>query len=144
MRGLNSEKRGNWVASKRFQQASEIARWVNEFQRRNPQEALLLIGDLNALTPADQHVDLRGILLGQQDNPVTRVKEIDLIDQDLVDLTLVVPGQYRYSYLFRGEKQQLDYLLGNQTLAAQIAEIRFSRIDYDLSDHAGLFAVLGW
>ena len=144
MRGLRSENRGDWVANKRLQQASMLARWIDKFQRNNPTEILLLVGDFNALTPADEHVDVRGVLLGQPDNPGTRLQEEDLIEPDLLDLTQNIPVRSRYSYLFRGKKQQLDYLLTNQAKPLSVETIGFSRIDYKLSDHAALYARLRW
>ncbi len=144
MRGLRSEKRGDWVANKRLQQASMLARWIDKFQRDNPTEILLLVGDFNALTPADEHVDVRGVLLGQADNPDTRLQEEDLIKRDLLDLTQNIPVKYRYSYLYRGKKQQLDYLLTNRAKTLSVETIGFSRIDYKLSDHAALYARLRW
>ena len=144
MRGLRSKKRSDWVASKRLQQASMLARWIDKFQRDNPTEILLLVGDFNALTPADEHVDVRGVLLGQADNPDTRLQEEDLIKRDLLDLTQNIPVKYRYSYLYRGKKQQLDYLLTNRAKTLSVETIGFSRIDYKLSDHAALYARLRW
>lgn len=144
MRGLRSAKRGDWVANKRLQQASELARWIDNFQQQNPTEILLLVGDFNALTPADEHVDVRGILLGQGDHPGTRIRERDLIKRDLTDLTLNIPARSRYSYLYRGKKQQLDYLLSNQAKRLTVDEVGYSRIDYKLSDHAALYARLRW
>lgn len=144
MRGLNSATRGPWVADKRLQQATLLARWIDRYQRQKPSEPLLLVGDFNALTPADEQVDVRGVLLGHGDNPRTQLIESDLIQRDLVDLTLQIPAQRRYSYLFKDNKQQLDYLLASQGTGLQVRQIGFSRIDYRLSDHAALFAELGW
>ncbi len=144
MRGLNSAERGQWVADKRLRQASRLAQWLNRFQQKNPQELLLLVGDFNALNPADRHVDVRGILLGQGDHPGTRIREKDFIERDLQDLTKTLPVSQRYSFIFRGNKQQLDYLLATQHPDLQLQSLRFSRINYRISDHAALFARLRW
>ena len=67
----------------------------------HPQAHLLLLGDFNALTPADEHVDVAGILRGVPDNSRARLMARDVIDPDLIDLTRRIPARQRYSYIFR-------------------------------------------
>jgi endonuclease/exonuclease/phosphatase family metal-dependent hydrolase len=43
-----------------------------------------------------------------------------------------------YLFIFRRKRQQLDYMFINQSFAADVKDIDFSRIDYHFSDHAGL------
>ncbi|MBT8435230.1 MAG: hypothetical protein KJN95_11225, partial [Gammaproteobacteria bacterium] len=61
MRGINSSQDGERVARKRLRQAETIAAWSNRFQQSMRGESLLLLGDFNALTPGDTHVDVAGI-----------------------------------------------------------------------------------
>lgn len=144
MRGLDNDSERDRVMRKRRLQAESVARWVNRFQLADAQASLMLLGDFNALTPSDEHVDLIGIIVGNPDNHRTRVPAQDLVEPDLVDLTRLIPLEKRYSYLFRRRKQQLDYVLINQAFAADPISIEFSRIDYRFSDHAGLLLRLEW
>lgn len=104
----------------------------------------MLLGDFNALTPTDKHVDVAGIIRGNPDNEPTRLPGRDLIEPDLVDLTELIPSAERYSFIYRHRKQQLDYMYVNQSFAADVETIAFSRIDYRFSDHAGLLVWLEW
>jgi endonuclease/exonuclease/phosphatase family metal-dependent hydrolase len=144
MRGINSSTRGERVSRKRRQQAETIARWSHRFQQKHPQADLLLLGDFNARTPADEHVDITGIVRGEPDNSSTRLKARDLIEPDLVDLTRRIPARQRYSYIFRQQRQQLDYMFANRSLAGRVEQISYSPIDYRYSDHAGLLAWFRW
>lgn len=141
MRGLNSHKRGERVARKRQLQAETLARWINEQQQRQPGISLILTGDLNALQPSDRHVDTVGTLIGLPDNKRPRWKSPDLIQQDLVDISRQVPLKQRYSYLYKGNKQQLDYILVSQNLKPRLRSIRFGPLDSVFSDHAAIMAI---
>jgi endonuclease/exonuclease/phosphatase family metal-dependent hydrolase len=144
MRGINSADKGERVARKRLRQAEMVAVWVNRYQQAQPNTALLVLGDFNALTPADQHVDVAGIIRGSPDNTRARLKSRDLLDPDLIDLTRQIPQPLRYSYIFRQNRQQLDYMFASQSLASRLDGISFGAIDYSFSDHAGLLAWYQW
>jgi len=144
MRGIDSANKGTRVALKRLRQAETVALWVNRFQQANPGAALMLLGDFNALTPADSHVDVAGTILGNPDNSRARLAARDLVDPDLFDLTRQIPASQRYSFIFRHKKQQLDYLFVTQSLATSVYSIRFGAVDYAFSDHAGLLAIFQW
>jgi hypothetical protein len=144
MRGINSSQDGERVARKRLRQAETIAAWSNRFQQSMQGEPLLLLGDFNALTPGDKHVDVAGIIRGNPDNTAVRLPARDLVEPDLLDLTQLIPAAKRYSFIFRQKKQQLDYMFINQSFGAEVEAIVFSRIDYHFSDHAGLLAWFKW
>jgi endonuclease/exonuclease/phosphatase family metal-dependent hydrolase len=144
MRGINSSRNGERVARKRLRQAETIAAWSNRFQQSMQGESLLLLGDFNALTPGDKHVDVAGILRGNPDNTAVRQPARDLLEPDLVDLTQLIPAAKRYSFIYRQKKQQLDYMFVNQSFGAEVEAIRFGRIDTHFSDHAGLLAWFKW
>ena len=140
MRGLDDSNRRSRVLHKRRSQAESIARWIDKLQQSQPQTPLMLIGDFNALTPSDDHIDVVGIVRGR---PAPNLGP-DLFDPDLIDLTSQIPADRRYSYIFKRRKQQLDYLLVNHAFDARLLAINFSRIDYRFSDHAGLMARFEW
>jgi endonuclease/exonuclease/phosphatase family metal-dependent hydrolase len=144
MRGINSADKGERVARKRLRQAEMVAVWINRYQQAQPNTAILVLGDFNALTPADQHVDVAGIIRGSPDNTRARLKSRDLLDPDLIDLTRQIPKPLRYSYIFRQNRQQLDYMFASQSLASRLDGISFGAIDYSFSDHAGLLAWYQW
>ena len=144
MRGLGDPMRRERVIDKRLRQAEMLATWLDRQQRVNPAQALMLLGDFNALTPSDEWLDVAAILRGDGDNPDTAARERDLVDPDLLDLTQKIPLGRRYSYIFRRQKQQLDYMFVNRDFAAWIEQIAFTRIDYRLSDHAALYVDLRW
>ena len=144
MRGIRSSVKGHRVRLKRLEQASTIARWIDEFQRTRPKSPLLVLGDLNGLTPADSYIDVVGTILGKPDNSNTELQAADWISNDLIDLTRYIPTKHRFSYIYRDRKQILDYMLASSLLKPRLDHISFSRIDYDFSDHAGLIADLKW
>lgn len=141
MRGIGSSER---VRRKRLGQAETIAVWSNRFQQSRSGESLLLLGDFNALNPSDRHVDVVGIISGNPDNKTARLSAPDLVEPDLVDLTRLIPSARRYSFIYRQQKQQLDYMFINRDFAADVEAIVYSRIDYKFSDHAGLLAWFSW
>jgi endonuclease/exonuclease/phosphatase family metal-dependent hydrolase len=144
MRGINSKRDGERVRLKRKKQAETIAAWSNSFQHDRRGEKLILLGDLNALTPSDSHVDVIGTLRGDPDQHSPQLRSQDLIDPDLIDLTRSIPENKRYSFIYKRKKQQLDYLLVNSDSGLDLESIRFGSIDYRLSDHAGLLAEFNW
>lgn len=144
MRGIDSERDGKRVRQKRHLQAQTIAAWSNEFQHDRAGESLILLGDFNALTPSDDHVDVTGTLRGDPDQHKPQLRSADLVDPDFIDLTRRIPDKKRYSYIFRRKKQQLDYLFVNYDFEPELESIRFGSIDYRLSDHAGLLAEFKW
>jgi len=144
MRGIRSSSSAERVKQKRLEQASAIANWVEEFQQSNQQASLILLGDFNALTPSDSHVDVAGIIRGKPDNTKVKKPAKDLISNDLTDLTRQIPSQYRYSYIYKGNKQILDYMFVNSGFKPQLENIEFTRIEYRFSDHAGLIADFSW
>jgi len=140
MRGLRSVNKGKRVALKRRAQAETIAKWINQFQQDHPNKQLIVSGDFNALTPSDRYVDSVGTILGKPDQKRPRWTSPDLVSKDLIDTSKRVKAKYRYSYLYKKKKQQLDYLLISRNLKNRIQQLQFSAIDYSFSDHAALKA----
>ncbi len=142
MRQLSHKKTGQRVALKRRHQAEALAKWINRFQIENPSRRIILIGDFNALPHADKFVDVVGIIRGQPDQKRPKWKSKDYIQRDLIDLTQSIPKKSRYSYLYKTHKQQLDYLLIGDTANYRLEYINFEGIDFKISDHAALKALL--
>jgi endonuclease/exonuclease/phosphatase family metal-dependent hydrolase len=144
MLGIRSGSKGHRVRMKRLEQASIIARWIDDFQHSRPESSLLVLGDLNGLTPTDSYVDVVGIILGNPDNSNTEIQAVDWIREDLTDLTRYIPKRNRFSYIYGNKKQVLDYMLINSQLRPRLISVSFSLINYDFSDHAGLLVDLEW
>ena len=138
MRGIDDPEDGARVRRKRLLQAETLAAWADRRQRQV--SSLLLLGDFNALRPSDAHVDVIGIVRGDPDGSRPRLRGRDLVEPDLLDLTESIPAGRRYSFIFRRQKQQLDYMFANRGFAGELDRIAFGRIQYRLSDHAGLIA----
>ena len=140
MRGLRSAKKGKRVSSKRLKQANELAKWVDRFQGKHPQQSLMLLGDFNALSPHDGFTDIVGTIIGDPDNVDVRFPSLDWVKRDLVDLTRQISAADRFSYIYKGRKQILDYMLVNQNFGPKLKHIRFEKVNRSFSDHAGLLA----
>jgi len=144
MIGIRSNSSGDRVRSKRHDQAAKIARWIEGFQHARPRASLIVLGDFNALTPSDHYVDVAGAMLGRPDNSRARITSKDWINDDLIDLTRQIPLARRYSYIYRENRQILDYMFVNSVFRPSLKNIEFTRIEYRFSDHAGLIADFSW
>ena len=144
MRGLKKTRKGRRVALKRQQQATELASWINQFQIENPDASLMLIGDFNALTPPNLYTDTLGTILGNPDNSNLQYPTPDLIERDLFNLTIKVPANQRFSYVYKGKKQVLDYALISQGFRPELKQIRYQQINRAISDHAALIIEFDW
>ncbi len=144
MRGLGSVNRSKRVVFKRLQQATSLARWIHQFQLDQPNSSIMLLGDFNAITPNDKYTDIVGVIRGDPDNSQVKYAAKDWINQDLIDITQQVSKPERYSYVYKSQKQILDYILTNQRFKPQLQAIEFSDIDRKFSDHAGLWARFIW
>jgi len=144
MIGIRTKSKGHRVRTKRLEQASTIARWIDQFQSAQLEQSLMVLGDLNALSPSDQYIDVVGTIIGKPNNTNTKLWSQDLIQHNLIDLTQRVPQSKNYSYIHKEKKQILDYMLINQQFKPKLKRIWFSEIDYRLSDHAGLIADFSW
>ena len=144
MRGLRSAKNGKRVGRKRLAQAKKLASWVDQFQDKNADKFLLITGDLNALQPADKYADIVGILIGDPDNAGKRYSGRDKIKNNLSNLIEVIHPDRRFSYIYKGRKQVLDYMLASKNFSRKLKSIKFGAIYRNFSDHAGLLAEFNW
>lgn len=144
MRGLRSANKGSRVARKRIAQAEQLASWTDQFQNSNSESSLLITGDFNALQPADKYADIIGILIGNPDNRNKRYSGTDKIKNDLSNLIEAIHPDRRFSYIYKGKKQVLDYMLASRNFSSKLKIIRFGTIDRNFSDHAGLLARFSW
>jgi len=140
MIGLNKKRKRDYVAKKRKQQAEKLATWINAFQTQWPSEKLIVLGDFNALNVSDRIVDVLGIIKGSPAKINELYASKDLISRNLFDLSLQIPSNKRYSYKYKNKQQTLDYVLISQNLVPLSQSIKVTRINYKISDHAGIIA----
>jgi predicted extracellular nuclease len=112
---------GARVRAKRGAQAEFLATLVNRRLSDDPNESILVIGDMNAFEFNDGYVDVVGTIRGgpapaNQTVLATR----DLLDPDLVNLVDTTRAEERYSYVFDGTAQTLDHMLVTRNLLSAV------------------------
>ena len=131
-RGIDDPKEGQNVRMKKKLQAEFLAKWVNERQKANQNERLLLVGDFNAFPFNDGLVDQIGTIIGKP-APKDAVIESspDLVETDLIDLVNLIRADQQYSYSFDGNAQVLDHFLANVLMRKHLAGFGYLRINAD-------------
>ncbi len=129
---IDSPTAGPRVRFKRALQAESLAALVDRRLRADPQESLLVVGDLNAFEFSDGYVDVVGTMRGVP-APRDRVLQPtrDLLDPDLVNLGDLVPAGARYSYVFDGVAQALDHMLASPALVPSVTAFGYVRGNAD-------------
>ena len=131
-RGVDDPKDGPAVRMKKKLQAEFLAKWVNERQRANPNERILLVGDFNAFQFNDGLVDQIGTIKG---TPTAKdsvlLSSEDLVNPDLVDLVDLIKADQQYSYTFDGSAQVLDHFIANSAMRRHLAGFGYLRVNAD-------------
>ena len=132
LRGVDDPKDGPNVRMKKKLQAEFLARWVDERQKTNPHERILLVGDFNAFQFSDGLVDQIGTITGKpaSKDTVLAASE-DLVETDLIDLVTLIKPDEQYSYTFDGNAQVLDHFLASQTMRKHLAGFGYLRVNAD-------------
>ena len=129
--GIDDEKDGDRVRQKRRLEAEWLARFVEERQKADPAERLVICGDFNAFQFNDGYNDLIGILKGKSDQNVLAPSKTP-IATGLVDLIDYLSDPLkRYSYSFDGSAQALDHILVNKPTRERILKFGYARVDAD-------------
>ncbi len=129
--GITSTTRGPRVRQKRLEQAQSIAQKVQDIQAADPDAKLVVIGDFNAYEFTDGFVDVTGQMKGDFDPLASLLSGPDLVDPNLTDQVLSLPAQERYSFVFRGNGQDLDHALTTASLDALVSGFEFGRGNAD-------------
>jgi predicted extracellular nuclease len=131
---IDSPTDGNRVRTKRRAQAEFLASLVQARQSANPQEPLIVLGDMNAFEINDGYVDSIGAITGQPAPPDQVVlPSPDLVNPNLTNLLASLPPEQRYSYLFGGSAQTLDHILLNVPAQALLSGAAYSRSNADFA-----------
>jgi predicted extracellular nuclease len=108
---------GARVRAKRAAQAAYLGGIVEARQNANPDEALVLLGDFNALEYNDGFVDSMGIIQGDAADASSVLTYVaSPVTRPLTNLAALMPETERYSFSFDGNAQSLDHLLVNQAI----------------------------
>ncbi|MDQ3801074.1 MAG: hypothetical protein M3384_16755 [Acidobacteriota bacterium] len=130
--GYFDEKDAPNVRLKKRLQAEYLAKLVNERQKANPSERILLIGDFNAYQFNDGIVDVIGTIKGTPapKDQVLNPSE-DYLNPDLTDLVDLIKPDQKYSYSFDGNAQVLDHFIANDAMKRHLAGFGYLRINAD-------------
>ncbi|MBK9163778.1 MAG: hypothetical protein IPM21_07685 [Acidobacteria bacterium] len=132
LRGITDERDGPRVRAKRALQAEYIAKWVNERQKADPNERIVIAGDLNAFQFNDGLVDIIGTLVGKPTpKEAVMAASPDLIERDLINLVDLIQPTQKYSYIFDGNAQSLDHIIINQPLRKHLNGFGYLRVNAD-------------
>ncbi len=134
--GYNDAKDGGLrVRTKKKLQAEFLAKFVQERQKANPAENIVLLGDFNAYQFNDGITDIIGTIKG---TPATKEEILmpseDLVDPDLIDLVDLIPADQRYSYTYDGNAQVLDHVLINQLMRKHLVGFGYARLNADFPE----------
>lgn len=132
-RGIDDEKDGNRVRQKRLLEAEWLANFVQEREKTNPTERLILCGDFNAFQFNDGYNDLIGILKGKP-NPNVLAPSKNVYQTNLIDLVDSVEPARRYSYSFGGNAQAIDHILINKPTIERALKFGYARLDADFPE----------
>ncbi len=123
---------GARVRAKRAAQAEFFAALIGRRLEDDPQEALLVVGDMNAFEFSDGYVDVVGTVRGA---PAPRDQVVvagpDVVEPDLGALTDALSPDARYSYVFDGTAQALDHVLVSPALRPLVTTFLYVRGNAD-------------
>jgi hypothetical protein len=134
--GIDDPKDGGArVRLKRQMQAEFLAKVVNERQKLNANERIVLLGDFNAFQFNDGIGDIIGVVKG---TPAPKEQVLmasaDLVNLDLTDLVDLIKADQRYSYTFDGNAQVLDHMIISQAMKKHLAAFGFARLNADFPE----------
>lgn len=133
--GFTDPKQMANVRMKKKLQSEFLARWVDERQKANPEERIMLLGDFNAFQFNDGVMDIIGTLKGRPSpKDAVLIASDDLVTRDLIDLVDAIAAGQRYSYVFDGNAQVLDHIIINEPLRRHINGFGFVRINADFPE----------
>lgn len=133
--GYSDPKVQNDVRLKKKLQAEFLAKLVNERQKANANERIVLVGDFNMYQFNDGITDLIGTIKGSPSSKDSvMISSDDLIESDLTNLVDLIPAAQRYSYVFEGNAQVLDHIIINEQMKKHILGYSYARLNADFAE----------
>lgn len=129
-RGIDDEKDGDAVRNKRRLEAEWLGNFIQEREKTDPTERLIVCGDFNAFQFNDGYNDLIGILKGKPD-PTVIVPSKTAFNTGLTDMIDYIAALSRYSYSYDGSAQALDHVLLNKPMRERVLKFGYARVDAD-------------
>lgn len=133
--GYNDPNQRDNVRMKKRLQAEYLAKIVQERQKADPKERIIVLGDMNAYQFNDGVLDLLGIIAGK---PAAKDAVFnfspDIVEPDLINLVDVIDASQRYSYTYDGNAQVIDHFLISVTLRDHISGFGYARVNADHPD----------
>ncbi|MGH9949853.1 MAG: endonuclease/exonuclease/phosphatase family protein, partial [Pyrinomonadaceae bacterium] len=112
-----------------------LAKWVDERQKANSQERIILVGDFNAFQFSDGVMDMIGTIKG---TPAAKDSVLlpsdDLVMRDMINLVDLIAAPQRYSYVYDGNAQTLDHIIISETLKNHVNGFGFVRVNADFPE----------
>lgn len=126
---------GARVRLKRKLQAEFLAKFVQERQKADANERIILLGDFNAYQFNDGIGDIIGTIKGMPapKDAVMNASE-DLVEPNLTNLVDLIKAEQRYSYSFDGNAQVLDHFLVNEPMKKHINGFGFAHLNADFPE----------
>ena len=133
--GYSDPKQQDAVRMKKRLQAEFLAKFVQERQKADPKEKIILVGDFNAYQFNDAIVDQIGTIKGKTaaKGEVMNPSD-DLVDPDMIDLVELINAEQRYSYRFDGNGQVLDHILVTDSLKNFLHGFGYARVNADFPE----------
>jgi len=139
LRSLNgvetNDADGQRVRAKRRAQAEYLANLVQARQVADPSEQMLVIGDFNTFDINDGYVDGIATIKGTPTAAsLVTLASPDLVNPNLVLVSVSGPLDQRYSYVFDGNAQTIDHVLATANLSGDITNVTHVRMNADFPD----------
>lgn len=133
--GYDDPKQMANVRLKKKMQAEFLAKFVQERQKANAKEKIILVGDFNAYQFNDGIVDVIGTIKGK---PATKDEVLnpsdDTLEPDMINLVDLIAPSERYSYRFDGNGQVLDHVIITQSLMNYVRGFGYARVNADFPE----------
>jgi predicted extracellular nuclease len=123
------------VRQKKKAQAEFLAKFVQERQKADPNERIVLVGDFNAFHFPDGVLDVIGTIKGTP-APKGRVliASDDLVNTNLTNLVDLIKEEQRFSYVYDGNAQVLDHMIVTEAMKKHLAGFGYSRLNADFPE----------
>ncbi|MEL7220603.1 MAG: endonuclease/exonuclease/phosphatase family protein [Bacteroidota bacterium] len=116
----------NFVRTKRNEQAISVARMVQERQDEN----LFIVGDFNAIPYSDGYVDVINQITGNA-SLGAQFPVQNIVSPPLNNYAFEAEEEERYSFVFDGSAQLLDYCMSTQLNNLSVTDFAFARGNCD-------------